>query len=123
MEVGRIGLARVGSDVALVSVHGEHDLQTAPELRDRLADVISDGVGVVVDLSDSTFIDSSILGTLIDARREAQESELGFAVLLVDGGAEPVRRVLEVTGLADSLPLHSDRDAAIGQARDVGEGR
>src|SRR4051812_16226385 len=54
---------------ATLVVAGEIDLVTAPFLRDELAAVIGDaGSTTVVDLSGVTFIDSSGLGALIDAR-------------------------------------------------------
>ena len=45
-------------------------------------------------------------------RRLAAEADRGFAVSC-DGAAEPVRRVLEVTGLAEELPVHPNREAAL----------
>lgn len=100
----------------MVSIRGEHDLKTASKLREQLAAATAEGLAVVVDLSDATFIDSSILGTLIDARQQAHERDQGFALLFGDG-AEPVRRVLEVTGLEETFPVHADREAAIREAR------
>ena len=67
---------------------------------------------MVIDLSQATFVDSSILGAVLDARRIAGEAGRGFAVAC-DGSAEPVRRVLEVTGLAEELPVHPNREAAL----------
>src|SRR5262245_41164839 len=94
---------------------GEHDLSTAPDLRDKLAGAIAGREAIVVDLSTAEFIDSSILGALLDARHEAHEGGLGFAVALTDG-AKPVARVLEVTGLDSTLPVHPTRAAAVDAA-------
>jgi anti-sigma B factor antagonist len=99
----------------VITFKGEHDLNTAPELRGRLAAAIEDRVPVVVDLSGAAFVDSSILGAVLDARRQAHERGLGFAVALSDG-AQPVQRVLEVTGLDSTLPVHPSRTAAIDEA-------
>ena len=99
----------------MVTFSGEHDLNTAPELRARLAEVIAGGRPIVVDLSGAAFIDSSIIGAVLDARREAHAKQLGFAVSLSQG-AQPVARVLEVTYLTSTLPVHSTRDAAVEEA-------
>jgi anti-sigma B factor antagonist len=96
----------------VITLSGEHDLNTAPELRDKLATSIRDRVPVVVDLSGAAFIDSSILGALLDARRQAEDGKVGFAVAFT-GGAQSVERVLEVTGLDSTLPVHQTRATAI----------
>jgi anti-sigma B factor antagonist len=115
MGPGEIASERVDSGVAVITFKGEHDLNTAPELRGRLAAAIEDRVPVVVDLSGAAFVDSSILGAVLDARRQAHDRGLGFAVALSDG-AQPVQRVLEVTGLDSTLPVHPSRTAAIEEA-------
>jgi anti-sigma B factor antagonist len=115
MGPGEIASERADSGVAVITFSGEHDLNTAPELRGRLAAAIEDRVPVVVDLSGAAFVDSSILGAMLDARRQAHERGLGFSVALSDG-AQPVRRVLEVTGLDSTLPVHPSRAAAIEEA-------
>lgn len=96
----------------MITLSGEHDLNTAPEFREQLTTAIRDPGPVVIDLSGAAFIDSSILGALLDARREAFDAGRGFAVAL-SGGAQPVARVLEVTGLSSTLPVHATRAAAI----------
>ncbi|HZA88791.1 MAG TPA: STAS domain-containing protein [Solirubrobacterales bacterium] len=101
--------------MAVISFSGEHDLNTAPELRGQLAAAIEDRVPVVVDFSGAAFVDSSILGAVLDARRQAHERGLGFSVTLYNG-AQPVQRVLEVTGLDSTLPVHPSRAAAIEEA-------
>lgn len=100
----------------VISFSGEHDLNTVPQLRERLAEAIATGDPVVVDLSGAAFIDSSVIGALLDARRDAHEGGLGFAVALSDG-AQPVERVLEVTNLTTTLPVHPSRDKAVEEAR------
>ena len=99
----------------MLTITGEHDLSTAPELRRRLEEVLSEGTGVVVDLSRATFIDSSILGVILDAKRRAAEAKVGYAVFHTNG-ADPVDRVLEVTGLRAELPVHTAREAATSAA-------
>lgn len=115
MGPGEIASERADPGVAVISFSGEHDLNTAPELRGQLAAAIEDRVPVVVDFSGAAFVDSSILGAVLDARRQAHERGLGFSVTLYNG-AQPVQRVLEVTGLDSTLPVHPSRAAAIEEA-------
>jgi anti-sigma B factor antagonist len=100
----------------VLSIRGEHDLSTAPELRRRLRDLIANGGALVVDLSPATFVDSSILGAILDARRSAAEAGLGFAVAHPGRDDDAVGRVLEITGLRAELPVHSERDEAMAAA-------
>jgi anti-anti-sigma factor len=91
---------------------GEHDLSTAPKLRRRIDGLLDEGTATVVDLSAATFIDSSILGVILDGRRRAADANIGFAIARTDR-SDAVDRVLEVTGLRTELPVHAQRDQAV----------
>lgn len=95
----------------MVTISGEHDLNTAPELSSRLAELIEGREAIVIDLSPAGFIDSSILGAILDSRRSAHDSGQAFEVVH-DGETEAVGRVLEITGLRTELPVHTSADAA-----------
>jgi anti-sigma B factor antagonist len=110
--VGEVRSEAAGEGVAVVVLNGEHDLGTVPHVKEALAGAASDGKAILIDLCSATFVDSSILGALLEARRTAVDNDRGFAVAC-SGEAEPVRRVLEVTGLADELPVHPTREAAL----------
>jgi anti-sigma B factor antagonist len=80
----------------VVSLAGELDLYNAEEVRRALLDTLADGADVlVVDLSEVTFIDSTALGVLIEARSRMTDRG-GFR--LAAPGLE-VRRALEISGL------------------------
>ena len=103
----------------MLTISGEHDLSTAPTLRRRIDNLLNEGTATVIDLSPATFIDSSILGVILDRRRRAAEARIGLAVVH-DGGAEAVDRVLEVTGLRTGLPVHTRREEAFAEASGSG---
>jgi anti-sigma B factor antagonist len=113
VRTGEIALERDGEGFAVLSVKGEHDLSTAPDLRRQLDELIDGGEPTVVDLSAATFVDSSVLGAILDARRSAGEAGVGFAVAQAANGAEAVSRVLDITGLRAELPVHPDRGSAV----------
>jgi anti-sigma B factor antagonist len=115
VRTGEIGLELTDAGFAVVTISGEHDLSTAPNLRRRLDSLLEEGTTTVVDLSAATFIDSSILGVILDGRRRAAEMQVGFAVLHSDG-SEAVVRVLEVTGLRAELPVYAQREEALAAA-------
>jgi anti-sigma B factor antagonist len=115
VRTGELALERTDAGLAVVTISGEHDLSTAPNLRRQLDSLLEEGAVTVVDLSPATFIDSSILGVILDGRRRASQANVGFAVLHSDG-AEAVDRVLEVTGLRGELPVHARREEAVSAA-------
>jgi anti-sigma B factor antagonist len=112
VRTGELALERKDSGLAVLTISGEHDLSTAPNLRRRLDALIEERVATVVDLSPATFIDSSILGVILDGRRRAAEARIGFAVAR-SIGSDAVDRVLEVTGLRTELPVHARREEAV----------
>ena len=92
--------------VTVVVVEGEHDIYTAPALRERLDQALdAKPAGVVVDLSAATFLDSSILGALLEARRQALEKGSGYVVCLGESPEPGVQRILEITGLVPVFPV------------------
>jgi anti-sigma B factor antagonist len=115
VRTGELGLERTDAGLAVLTISGEHDLSTAPNLRRRLDGLLDEGTATVVDLSPATFVDSSILGAILDGRRRAAEADIGFAVVH-SNGADAVDRVLEVTGLRAELPVHARREEALSMA-------
>jgi anti-sigma B factor antagonist len=94
-----------------VSVSGELDQSTAPELRTALADLLGDvSGGVLVDLSDCAFIDSTGLSLLVETKRQLAEDTRRFGVCCPD---PDVRRLLELTGIDQAVGLFDTRDQAI----------
>jgi anti-sigma B factor antagonist len=112
VRTGELALERNDSGVAVLTISGEHDLSTASSLRRRLDGLLDEGLATVLDLSPATFIDSSILGVILDGRRRATEANIGFAVAR-SNGTDAVDRVLEVTGLRAELPVHARREEAV----------
>jgi len=75
----------------LVSLVGDHDLSTAEGLRDSLWSIFRTGTTVVIDLTTTTFIDSSTLAVLIDADRYAHEHNCEQIGLVVAKDTPPER--------------------------------
>jgi anti-sigma B factor antagonist len=115
VEPNRIELDR-SDGIVVVVLSGEHDVYTAPTLRESIESVIDESVPLVIDLTPTTFLDSSVLRVLLEARRTAEERGLGFAVALDDSEAPGVRRILEVTGLIPVLPV-LEKEVALDTAR------
>ena len=88
----------------VLSVAGELDIATAPELRDRFEEAIDrvpQGT-VVVDLLKVTFIDSTALGVLIGGLKRSQTAGGEFRIVV----AEPrILKIFEITGLTDLFSI------------------
>lgn len=117
VRTGELALERTDAGPVVLTISGEHDLSTAPNLRRQLDALLDERAVTVVDLSPATFIDSSILGVILDGRRRASDAAVGFEVVQARG-AEAVDRVLEVTGLRADLPVHESREVALAAASD-----
>jgi anti-sigma B factor antagonist len=102
---------RVSPDRHVVSVSGEIDLFTAPDFKQHVSAPIDEGVGhVVVDLTDTTFIDSSSLGVLIGAHRRLK---LRGGSLVIVCSNEAIVKTFRVTGLDGVFTLVASIDDAM----------
>jgi anti-anti-sigma factor len=97
----------VADDRATVTLTGEHEAYSADRLARRLTGLIAEGAAITVDLTHAEFIDSTVVGTLIAARRRAQEASLAFDFELGDQTGWPVRRLLEVIGFVPGPTPHA----------------
>ncbi len=95
----------------LVAVRGEIDLFTAPELKAVLAEAIEAGhTRVVVDLAETTFLDSTALGVLIGAVKRLRAHEGALAIVNVD---ENIAKTFEITGLDQVFTIFPTREEAL----------
>ena len=99
-----------GEPVVVIAVHGQADLHTAPELRNAITAALDGGAtGLVVDLSEATFIDSMTLGVLLGAVKRLRPSGGKVAIVCSD---PHIRRIFEITLLDRVFSLHTDLEAA-----------
>jgi anti-sigma B factor antagonist len=107
----RIEEERPAPATAVLAVHGEADLHSAPELKERLrAAVDGDASTIVVDLTETDFVDSTSLGVLLGATKRLRERN-GEIRLVVPG--PELRRIFEITLLDRVFELHDTREQAL----------
>lgn len=88
---------------SVLTVIGELDLRTSPELEQRLSHAFDAGAELVIlDLRGIEFMDSTGLRVLLTAHQRAHESGRRFALVR---GADQVERVLTLTGVRDILTV------------------
>ncbi len=99
-----------GGTVPVVSVVGEIDVATAPQLRDRLqARVASGSATVAVYLLVVTFLDSTALGVLVGALKRCREAGGDLRLVI----SEPrILKVFEITGLTEVFTIYGSVDEA-----------
>ena len=112
--------ARLDDGVCVVAVRGELDLSTAPDLEGPLDDAVASGdASVLVDLSECEFIDSTGIALIVRAwqRLDSAGDSEGNGHVVICCANEQVRRVLEITGIELSIPLHDTREQALAALR------
>jgi anti-sigma B factor antagonist len=99
------------SERHVVAVRGEIDLFTAPELKSALSEAIESGhTRIVVDLTDTTFLDSTALGVLIGAVKRLRSRDGRLTIVNVD---DNIAKTFEITGLDQIFPISSTRAEAV----------
>jgi anti-sigma B factor antagonist len=93
---------QIGSASYRIALAGEFDMYTAPEFRHDLHACIERGAAeVIVDLSETTFIDSTFLGVLLGGMRSLRERGGELSVVCPDS----IRKTFEITGLDRVLTI------------------
>ena len=94
---------------AVLSVAGEVDISTADDLRAAIETAATRVFEIWVDLSETTFMDSSGLHAMVQARTRLADANLRLALICPDG---PVLRVLKLTGFDRMFEIHASRSEA-----------
>jgi anti-anti-sigma factor len=111
VRTGQIGVESIGETHVLV-LRGEHDLSTAPDVRAHVEEAVAAGGNLIVDLTETGFIDSSILGVLIAGYRSigAASPDRRFAVVAVPGSS--VTRLFDLVSASEVIPIYPTRAEA-----------
>jgi anti-anti-sigma factor len=100
----------IGTTVVL-RVAGAADIASAPALGVQVADLIRRSESdIVVDLSDTTFLDSTALSVLLNINRRATRAGLGSAVICPPG---PARTPMRFARLEETLRVHDSETEAL----------
>lgn len=99
------------------TVRGELDMNTAPELEQKLDAALSKSdASIVLDLCECEFIDSTGIALIVRAWQRLEGDE-GQGRLVLCSHNHQVRRLLKITGVESSISMHERRDAALAELR------
>ena len=97
-------------DMVVVSVAGELDMATAPQLQDQISDLLEKGRNrLVFDLADVSFCDSTGLSVFVRAKNSTDDG----GVVRLAAPQRGVLRILEVSGLVEVLRTYPTVDEAV----------
>jgi anti-sigma B factor antagonist len=103
----------LGDGAYVISLAGEVDLYTAPDFKQQLLEVISQGARtVVVDFSDTTFIDSTTLGVLVGGVKRLRTNDGQLSLVCSDRN---ITKIFEITGLDRVFTIYPTRSEALEQ--------
>lgn len=104
--------------ICTFTVHGELDMNTVPELKRELDPAIAEpGAAIMLDLSDCEFIDSTGIALIVRTWQQLNQAGEGSGRLAICSHNHQVRRLLEITGVESSIPMHERREAALAELR------
>lgn len=115
LELQHVTVEVPAPETAVVVFSGEHDLATKREVKKLLSSLVELNELVVADFSHASFVDSSILGVLLEVNELATREERTFRLQL--GTAAIVRRVFELMGMYELLDVSPTREEALGERR------
>jgi anti-sigma B factor antagonist len=102
--------------VRVIAVRGELDLSTAPDLEGPLDEAVNGGGGsVLIDLAECEFIDSTGIALIVRGWQKLEGNGSGH--LAICSPNDQVKRVLDVSGLDQSIPVHASRDEGVAALR------
>ena len=108
MELG-VDVRKVGSH-SVVDVNGEIDVYTAPKLREKLIELVSEGsYDVVVNLEGVDFLDSTGLGVLVGALKRVKAHDGSLSLICTQ---DKILKIFKITGLTKVFSIHSSAHEA-----------
>lgn len=100
-----------GEDIHVLNCAGELDIETVPDFTISVQRILGEADSVaLIDLSATTFIDSTGLAAIIAGHKFALEHDSHFAIV---AGNPRVEKLIEATGIAGLIPTYVSRAEAV----------
>ncbi len=96
----------------IIAVGGEIDVYTAPKLRDKITELVADGVyDIIVDMEAVEFLDSTGLGVLVGGLKKVRAHDGSLQLICTQ---DRLLKIFRITGLAKVFVIHRSTDDALG---------
>jgi anti-anti-sigma factor len=118
-ELARVELSGADDgDVVVARLGGEVDLSNASEVGEELtAAVPNSALGLVLDLTATEYLDSSGVHLMFELAERLRRRQQQLRIVVPAGA--PIRRVLRIVELGDSVPVLASVDEAVTEIRDA----
>jgi len=116
----KVSTERPAEGVHAISVSGELDMSTAPQLERELELALAEPTAaVMLDLCDCEFIDSTGIALIVRSwqRLDRDAGGEGQGRLVLCSHNHQVRRLLQITGVESSISMHERREDALAELR------
>ena len=101
----------------IMAVGGEIDVYTAPKLRDKITELVADGVyTIVIDMEAVEFLDSTGLGVLVGGLKKVRAHDGSLELICTQ---DRLLKIFRITGLAKVFVIHDSADGALAARCDV----
>jgi anti-anti-sigma factor len=105
-----------GDDVIVARLSGEVDLSNAHEVGEELSTAVPNtALGLALDLTATTYLDSSGVHLIFDLAERLRRRQQQLRIVVPAGA--PIRRVLRIVELDDTVPVVASVDEAVEQIR------
>jgi anti-sigma B factor antagonist len=95
----------------IIAVGGEIDVYTAPKLRDKITELVADGVyDLIVDMEAVEFLDSTGLGVLVGGLKKVRAHDGSLQLICTQ---DRLLKIFRITGLAKVFVIHDSADGAL----------
>ena len=95
----------------IIAVGGEIDVYTAPKLRDKITELVADGVyDIIVDMEAVEFLDSTGLGVLVGGLKKVRAHDGSLDLVCTQ---ERLLKIFRITGLAKVFVIHDSAEEAL----------
>jgi anti-sigma B factor antagonist len=95
----------------VLCLSGELDTSTIEDLEGQIAEIVSAGDSFMLDIKGVTYMESTPIGLLVQARQHLQNEGATLALVCEHGNVE---RLFRMSGLARKFNLFGTRDEAVG---------
>ncbi|MGD9958536.1 anti-sigma factor antagonist [Nocardioides sp.] len=102
---------QVVEGATIVVVGGEIDVYTAPRLRDKITELVGDGVHtLIIDMEAVEFLDSTGLGVLVGGLKKVRAHGGSLQLICTQ---ERLLKIFRITGLAKVFTIHDSAESAL----------